>query len=167
VAGVTAAVFWPSVHGEFVDWDDVSNFVRNQEYRGLGPARLRWAGLLAAAVLGVLAWRTQEQIGIWQNSERLWRAAVAADPRCFRCQYNLGMVLAGRDDPGGAETALRSAIALRPRRPHPHEKLGLLLLREGRHGEAAEALGRAVALGLARAQPPLEQALVAARGARR
>jgi protein O-mannosyl-transferase len=46
VAGVVAeivfAAFVPALRGDFVSWDDETNFVLNQRYRGLGPAQLRW-----------------------------------------------------------------------------------------------------------------------------
>src|SRR5262249_36214427 len=34
--------FPPAVNGEFLNWDDDTNFTFNQNYRGLGPANLRW-----------------------------------------------------------------------------------------------------------------------------
>ncbi len=42
VALVTFAVFTPALRNDFVDWDDTDNFVLNEHYRGLNPARLRW-----------------------------------------------------------------------------------------------------------------------------
>jgi tetratricopeptide (TPR) repeat protein len=42
VSAVTLATFWPSLQGEFLNWDDDENFLHNPEYRGLGPAQLRW-----------------------------------------------------------------------------------------------------------------------------
>jgi len=42
VAVITAAVFLPSLRGEFVNYDDDANFLDNPNYRGLGPDQLRW-----------------------------------------------------------------------------------------------------------------------------
>ena len=39
---VTLAAFVPALRGQFLDWDDVVNFVENPYYRGLRPAQLRW-----------------------------------------------------------------------------------------------------------------------------
>jgi len=39
---VTLVAFVPALRGQFLDWDDVVNFVENPYYRGLGPAQLRW-----------------------------------------------------------------------------------------------------------------------------
>jgi protein O-mannosyl-transferase len=42
IAVATFIAFAPSLKNEFVDWDDVENFVTNPHYRGLGWAQLRW-----------------------------------------------------------------------------------------------------------------------------
>jgi tetratricopeptide (TPR) repeat protein len=42
VAGITAACFLPSLHNDFVLWDDDLNFTDNRRYRGLSAAHLRW-----------------------------------------------------------------------------------------------------------------------------
>ncbi len=49
--------FWPSLMGNFVEWDDRENFLGNQGFRGLGWANIRWA--FTAHQLGVfqpLSW---------------------------------------------------------------------------------------------------------------
>ncbi len=50
---VTAAAclpFLPAVDGQFLNWDDEENFVRNQGYRGLGWAQVRW--MLTTTLMG-------------------------------------------------------------------------------------------------------------------
>jgi tetratricopeptide (TPR) repeat protein len=42
IAALTFAAFIPSLHGEFLNWDDDANFTHNLRYRGLGPDQLRW-----------------------------------------------------------------------------------------------------------------------------
>src|SRR5438876_1419401 len=42
IALVTFAAFLPTLHNQFVNWDDVENFVDNPHYRGLGWIQLRW-----------------------------------------------------------------------------------------------------------------------------
>lgn len=39
---VTAAVFLPALNNDFVDWDDIQNFLDNPHYRGLGWPQLHW-----------------------------------------------------------------------------------------------------------------------------
>jgi Tfp pilus assembly protein PilF len=42
LAVVTLAVFLPALQGQFLDWDDRSNFLENPHYRGLGWPQLSW-----------------------------------------------------------------------------------------------------------------------------
>lgn len=42
VAIVTVLAFAPALHNQFVDWDDLENFTKNPNYRGLGWAQLEW-----------------------------------------------------------------------------------------------------------------------------
>lgn len=42
VAIATFAAFLPALAGEFLNWDDVVNFVANPHYRGLSAPQLRW-----------------------------------------------------------------------------------------------------------------------------
>jgi len=60
VAGVTLAVFLPSIRNGWVNWDDVDNFLGNPHFRGLGGANLRWilAGSVQDAHWTPLTWLT-------------------------------------------------------------------------------------------------------------
>jgi hypothetical protein len=42
VAAVTVGGFWPALDGQFLNWDDDENFLRNESYRGPGPAQVWW-----------------------------------------------------------------------------------------------------------------------------
>ena len=42
VLAIVFLAFLPTLRHEFVDWDDTDNFVRNQNYRGLGSDQIRW-----------------------------------------------------------------------------------------------------------------------------
>src|SRR4029077_18633017 len=42
IALATLIVFLPALWNGFVDWDDVTNFVENMNYRGLGLAQIHW-----------------------------------------------------------------------------------------------------------------------------
>ena len=42
VAAVTFLTFLPALRNDFVNWDDVENFLRNPYYRGLRWANIRW-----------------------------------------------------------------------------------------------------------------------------
>ena len=39
---VTLAAFLPTLHNQFVVWDDGRNFAENPYYRGLGWTQVRW-----------------------------------------------------------------------------------------------------------------------------
>jgi hypothetical protein len=40
VTAITVASLWPALDGQFLNWGE--NFLRNESYRELGSARLRW-----------------------------------------------------------------------------------------------------------------------------
>ena len=42
VAAISVVPFLPALSGEFLNWDDLGNFLENPHYRGLGPANLHW-----------------------------------------------------------------------------------------------------------------------------
>ena len=109
------------------------------------------AAVLAALLLAALAVRTWEQSAIWVTSERLWRAAVVAEPTCARCHGYLGMTLGSAGRLSEAEAALRQALALWPQGWTFHDRLGEVLAAQGRHAEAEAAFRRSIAL--APAQP--------------
>lgn len=50
VAAAAVLPFLPALHGEFLDWDDEENFVRNHGFKGLGWAQLRW--MLSTTLMG-------------------------------------------------------------------------------------------------------------------
>ena len=53
VALAAMLVFLPSLDGQWLNWDDETNFVYNPHFRGLGLAHLRW--MFTATVLAVYA----------------------------------------------------------------------------------------------------------------
>jgi tetratricopeptide (TPR) repeat protein len=42
VAAMTLVTFLPALRNDFVNWDDVANFLKNPQYRGLSWANIRW-----------------------------------------------------------------------------------------------------------------------------
>ena len=42
IAALTVGAFFPSLDGQFLNWDDEKNLVTNEGYRGLGASQLRW-----------------------------------------------------------------------------------------------------------------------------
>src|ERR1700730_6133246 len=50
VFAVTVITFLPALDGQFLNWDDEENFLRNEGFRGLGLPQLRW--ILSTALMG-------------------------------------------------------------------------------------------------------------------
>src|ERR1700730_17251004 len=50
VFAVTVITFLPALDGQFLNWDDEENFLRNEGFRGLGRPQLLW--MLSAALMG-------------------------------------------------------------------------------------------------------------------
>lgn len=119
-------------------------------------ARLRQEGRLsgwvsgigaagAGLVLTVLALGTWGQIGLWRDSETLWRWAAEQDPVCATCYGGLGEAIlygtaSGRARLDESEANERRAIELRPSLPLPHFILGTIHLVRGRYTDAEASL---------------------------
>ena len=58
IAAVSVAAFLPSLHGEFLLWDDDANFIYNPNYRGFSPDNLRWMFTNAFGHYMPLTWLT-------------------------------------------------------------------------------------------------------------
>jgi len=99
------------------------------------PAALL-AGLAAAASLGLcLAW-TRTQLAYWQNSETLFRHALAVTQNNYVAHNNLGFYLFDQGHPDAAIQEYQSAIALQPADAEAHNNLGVALAKLGHPAEA-------------------------------
>ncbi|MGD8317851.1 MAG: tetratricopeptide repeat protein, partial [Myxococcales bacterium] len=101
--------------------------------------------LAVAAVLG-LAVATQAQIGIWQNTETLFRHAIAVTQHNRTAHYNLAWYLAKTGRRQEAITEYRRALAIKPDDFPSRHNLALLLLEDGLTDEAVEATCAAIRL---------------------
>jgi tetratricopeptide (TPR) repeat protein len=101
------------------------------------------AGLVVLIALSAI---THVQIGYWQNTETLFRRAIAVTERNRLAHYNLAWFLAkeGRADEAVAE--YRRAIEIEPTHFASHHNLGLLLIEEGRKEESIEPICAALRL---------------------
>src|SRR2546426_797174 len=50
IAVLSAIAFAPSLQGQFLNWDDERNFLKNPDYRGLGWTQIRW--MFGATLMG-------------------------------------------------------------------------------------------------------------------
>ena len=108
---------------------------------------IRWL-LAAAATLAILslAALTNQQIGVWHDSDTLWTQALQVEPS-FIAYNNMAEVLMSRGDDLWAAENFRKAIAMRPDFSPAHLGLGGALLRLHRLDEAAREYQTALDLG--------------------
>jgi len=110
-------------------------------------------GLAAGVLLCLSAWLTRTQLACWQNTETLYRHALAAsenNPQVVRFlgyyYYNLGNAAreAGRIDEAIAR--YRRALELDPTAASAHNNLGMALQAQGRLDQAAAEYLAAITL---------------------
>lgn len=78
--------FRPALRNGFVDWDDPDNFLKNQNFRGLGPAQLGW--MFTTSHMGhyqPLSWITLACDYVWGGSV----FGDGLDPRSYHLTNNL------------------------------------------------------------------------------
>ncbi len=119
-----------------------------------GAAELcaRWSalryffGTLTAVVLVALIATARVQTTYWQNSETLWRHALAVTPDNPSVRRNLGYALyeKGRFDDALAE--YQKSLAMDPAQVFVHSNLGITLLAMGRRDEAVSHFETALKL---------------------
>jgi tetratricopeptide (TPR) repeat protein len=85
-------------------------------------------------------------LGLTQDAERFWQAAIARDPGCADAHYNIGLLYHRRRDLDAAARAFARAITLRPQHAPALNNLGAVLQAVGRNGEAVTLLQRSVAI---------------------
>ena len=101
------------------------------------------AGFVVLIALSVV---TRAQIGYWQNTETLFRRAIAVTDRNRLAHYNLAWFLAKEGRADEAVVQYRRAIEVDPTHFASHHNLGLLLIQEGRKDEALEPICAALRL---------------------
>jgi len=105
-------------------------------------ARLALAACGVAALVA-LASATLARQAVWRDSESLWRATLARNPRSREAHNNYGDWLAKSGRRAEAIEHLREAIAIDSTLVLPRVNLGVALQDEGRLDEAAAVLGDA------------------------
>ena len=119
IALITLAAFLPTLHNQFVNWDDHNNLLDNPHYRGLGGPQLRW--MITAFYMGhyiPLTWMTfgldyllwgMKPFGYHLTS--LLLHAANAVIFYFLARRLLGLALPGPAEPGRAGLALSAGVA--------------------------------------------------------
>lgn len=96
-------------------------------------------GFVAVVVVVGLGSLTRAQIATWENTETLFRHAIAVTENNRTAHYNLAWYLAAEGRPDEAVTEYRRAIEISPEHFPSRHNLALLLWRENRTEEAVEA----------------------------
>jgi hypothetical protein len=79
------------------------------------PARRRAAAAaLVVAALGLLAARTRAQIGVWSDTESLWRGVLRADPLAYGARPSLASALTQKGETDEARLLLEEQARLHP-----------------------------------------------------
>jgi tetratricopeptide (TPR) repeat protein len=102
--------------------------------RGLTRAVLAGCFVVVACLYGYAA---QRQIGVWRNSETLWRYMMEhADYVPALAYLGLGQELENRGELDEALALYRKAFSLNPRNNDYLGRIGVILAKKGRSGEA-------------------------------
>jgi tetratricopeptide (TPR) repeat protein len=109
---------------------------------------------LAIAVLGACAVRTRVQLSYWQNSESLFRHAIAVTRNNALAHYSLGYALAQKGDLDEAISHYQQALRIRSDSAEILENLGNALVNRGRYDEAIRCYESALRLEPNRASIP-------------
>ncbi len=100
----------------------------------------------AVLVLGGCLWATDKQLPVWQNSEMLFRHALAVTSKNDIAHNDLAIALEEKGDLTGAATEYRAAIKIAPERHLLHNNLGNILGQLGQHTEALAEYREAIRL---------------------
>jgi protein O-mannosyl-transferase len=123
----------------FIVWGGYE-ITRSKRYQVIA---LSGAGLTAAALFMVL---THHQLGYWQDSETLFRRALAVTENNWMAHSQLGIALGHKGEDDEAIPQFREAIRLNPDYAEAHSNLGVALGRKGENDEAINELQEALRL---------------------
>ena len=98
----------------------------------------------AGMVLLVCAYVAGGQLLYWQNSESLFRHALAVTKNNYMAESNLGSYFSGLGDLEHAKACYRAALRVAPDHPNTLNNLGCALVAQRRYEEAIEAFDAAL-----------------------
>lgn len=110
------------------------------------PHRHLLRGGAAALILTTLLSGAFFQTTCWQNSQTLWRHALAHTTDNSRAHNNLGFALAAQEKLAEASEQFRSALRIRPDLANARNNLGVVLAAQGKFAEAIDQYRLALAI---------------------
>ncbi|MGO8930740.1 MAG: tetratricopeptide repeat protein [Limisphaerales bacterium] len=109
------------------------------ELIGAKPARRLIGGVAATMTLTACALVAQAQTSCWQNTETLFRHALAVTSRNVVAHNSLGFYYAAQSKPEEAKDAFRAALAIQPSCQYSWQGLGMALIEQRKYAEAIAA----------------------------
>ena len=91
---------------------------------------------IACSTIAIFSLLSRQQIGIWHDSESLWRHTLAVNPGLEIAHYNFGVEMAARGSTAEAVEHWRTALLLNPDYSEAHNNFGAALAAQGRVDEA-------------------------------
>jgi Flp pilus assembly protein TadD len=104
------------------------------------------ATALAVAAVGVFAFLTWRQSGLYRDAITLYQATLEKNPESWMVQNNLGLELEKAGRPRDAINYYREALQLKPNYPEAHYNWGFALVKLGSLPEAIEQYEQALKL---------------------
>ena len=98
----------------------------------------RWCLVLGFSLVGALSVLATRQVALWSSGERLFRHAVAINPRSAMAQQSLGSTLLNQGHLLEAEAAFRAALAVDPLQVEARYNLALVQERSGAYEAALQ-----------------------------
>jgi tetratricopeptide (TPR) repeat protein len=117
-----------------------------RDVAGKFPAATKLFAAAAAVILAGCLFATGRQLPVWQNSETLFRHALAVTAGNDIAHNNLAIALEEQEKLADAAAEYRAAIKISPLRQLLHNNLGSVLDRLGRHTEALAEYREAIRL---------------------
>ncbi len=109
--------------------------------------RLRGATIIiATSAATIFGFMDRQQIGIWKDSETMWRTVVREAPAIPNGYDNLGVALADKGDFDAALEMYRTAIRLQPNYADPYYNAGVIFQARGMRDSAIFCYHRAILL---------------------
>jgi protein O-mannosyl-transferase len=108
--------------------------------------RVMVLSMLGCAVIVLCVGLTRRQLGYWQDSETLFRHALAVTENNYLAHNNLGNVLNKKGQTDAAISQFQEAIRINPDYARAHYNLGTILLGKGQINEAISQFQEAIRL---------------------
>jgi tetratricopeptide (TPR) repeat protein len=145
VALFTLTAFLPTLHNQFVAWDDDQNFVDNPHYRGLAWNQLSWMWTtFHMGHYAPLTWMTLGLDHLVWGMNPLGYQALRLKPDLAEAHYNLGNALGQQGSLAEAIEHFQQALRVKPDHADAHSNWGVALTRQGKLAEAIEHFQQAI-----------------------